>query len=152
MHSAPPVNYPLGRSRFAAALLLLLSLLGGAVTTLWWFHSPLYGWRSAGAFVALAAAAGFAAWQWWHSAQGTLAWDGATWMWKRERLAQAGVLEVSLDLQHWLLLRWTSGNDSHWFWLDRARCAERWDDLRRAVYSRAGPQALPGARLPAAKP
>jgi hypothetical protein len=151
MHSAPPVSYPLGRSRFAAALLLLVFLLGGAVTASWGFQSQLPGWRLGGACLVLAAAGGFAAWHWWHGAEGTLAWDGETWAWSGERLERAGAIEVSVDLQRWLLLRWTSGSESHWFWLDRARGAERWDDLRRAVYSRARPEALPGARSPAAK-
>ncbi|HEX9721083.1 MAG TPA: hypothetical protein VGA59_15295 [Ramlibacter sp.] len=153
MHSAPSVSYPLGRSRFAAALLLMAMLLGGAVTALWGFQSPSPGWRIGGACLVLAATGAFAAWQWWHCARGALAWDGQNWTWSGDRVAQSGgLLEVSLDLQHWLLLRWTSGGESHWFWLDRASRAERWDDLRRAVYSRARPEALPDARRPAARP
>jgi hypothetical protein len=150
MHSAPSVSYPLGRSRFAAALLLLAFVLGGAVTASWSFQSQSPGWRTGVACLALAAAGGFAAWHWWHGAGGTLAWDGQTWTWSGEQLAQTGALEVCVDLQDWLLLRWTSGGDSHWFWLDRARRAERWDDLRRAVYSRARIEALPDPRPPAA--
>jgi hypothetical protein len=152
MHSAPSVSYPLGRSRFAAALLLLALLLGGAVTALWWFQSQSPGWRLGGAWLVLAAVGAFAGWNWWDCARGNLAWDGETWTWSSDRLVQTGVVEVRLDLQRWLLLRWTSGNASQWFWLDRAGRRERWDDLRRAVYSRAKPEALPVARLPAAKP
>jgi hypothetical protein len=151
MHSAPPVSYPLGRSRFAAALLLLAFVLGGAVTASWWFQSQSPGWRVGGACLVLAAAGVLAAWHWRHAAEGTLAWDGETWAWSGERFERTGAIEVSVDLQRWLLLRWTSGSESHWFWLDRARRAERWDDLRRAVYSRARPEALPGASPPAAK-
>ena len=36
--------------------------------------------------------------------------------------------------------------------LERQRCPQRWFDLRRAVYSRASPQARPSARPPAATP
>jgi hypothetical protein len=152
MHSAPLVSYPVGRSRYAAALLLLAWLLGAAVIALWWLQSPSPGWRLSGASFVLAAAGIGAAWNWWHCVPGVLAWDGEAWCWSEARGERAGAIEVSLDLQHCLLLRWTSGDASHWFWLERAGSAERWDDLRRAVYSRAKLEALPDGRPPAAKP
>ncbi len=152
MHSAPSVSYPAGRSRFAAALLLLAWLLGGAVTALWWLQPQTPGWRPGAVCVVLAAAGAFAAWQWWHSEPGMLAWDGEAWSWSDGRAARTGTIEVTLDLQNCLLLRWTPENGPRWFWLERARSAERWDDLRRAVYSRAGLEALPDPRAPAAKP
>ncbi|MCM2252139.1 MAG: hypothetical protein NDJ19_07250 [Ramlibacter sp.] len=132
--------------------MLVALLLGAAATASWWLQSPSPGWRLGGACAVLALAAAFAAWRWWHSAQGTLSWDGESWTWSGGRLAQAGAVEVGIDLQRSLLLRWTSGRQTQWFWLDRSRAAERWDELRRAVYSRARPQALPGARPSAAKP
>ena len=152
MHSAPSVSYPVGRSRFAAALLLAAWLLGGAVIALWWWQSQSPGWRLSAAWLVLAAAGAFAAWNWWRSVPGTLAWDGQNWNWSGEPRAQTAVLEVSLDLQNCLLLRWTSGDVSGWLWLERTGRTECWDDLRRAVYSRARPEALPEPRAPAAKP
>jgi toxin CptA len=152
MHSAPSVSYPAGRSRFAAALLLLAWLLGGAVTALWWLQSQSPGWRLIAACLVLAAAGAFAAWNWWHSEAGMLAWGGETWSWSDGRGSHTGTIKVSLDLQRCVLLRWTSEIGSHWFWLERARSAERWDDLRRAVYSRARLEVLPDPRAPAAKP
>jgi hypothetical protein len=149
MHSAPSVSYPVGRSRFAAVLLLLAWLLGGIATALWWLQSQSPGWRLGAASLVLAVAGACAAWNWWHSVSGVLAWDGQAWSWGGR---QSGVLEVCLDLQHCLLLRWRSGSASEWFWLERAGSTGRWDDLRRAVYSRARPEALPEPRAPAAKP
>jgi toxin CptA len=51
--------------------------------------------------------------------------------------ALAGRVQVSLDLQQCVLLRWSAGRTPHWLWLERRQRPERWDDLRRAVYSRA---------------
>ena len=152
MHNAPSVSYPLGRSRFSAALLLAAWLLGGAATALLWLQSQSPGWREGAACLVLAAAGAFAAWHWCHAPSGTLAWDGECWNWSDGRFEETGVPEVSLDLQHWLLLRWTSGTATRWFWVARAARAERWGDLRRAVYSRARPEALPEAGRWAAKP
>jgi hypothetical protein len=152
MHSAPSVSYPAGRSRFCASLLLLSWLLGGAVTALWWLQAQSPGWRLSAAWLVLAAAGAFAAWHWWHSEPGILAWNGETWAWSDDRGAHTGTIEVTLDLQRCVLLRWSSENGSRWFWLERAGRAQRWDDLRRAVYSRARLEVLPDSRAPAAKP
>jgi toxin CptA len=62
------------------------------------------------------------------------------------------MLEVSLDLQRSMLVRWAGSGGSRWFWLERASRAERWEDLRRAVYSRAAPQAPPDAKRPTTTP
>jgi hypothetical protein len=152
MHSAPSVSFPVGRSRFMAAVLLLAWLMGGAVIVLWWSQSQSPGWRLGAAWLVLAATGAFAGWNWWNAARGILAWDGQTWNWSADPGAHDGAVEVSVDLQHWLLLRWTSGNTSHWLWLERTGQLERWDDVRRAVYSRARPEVLPEAHPPAANP
>ncbi len=152
MHSAPSVSYPVGRSRFAATLLLVLWLPGAACVALWSVQARAPGWQ-VGASVALVLLAGFcAAWNWWHAPQGDLSWDGENWNWSAAGQEAAGSLEVGLDLQRWLLLRLTGGKVVRWFWLERARYPERWEDLRRAVYSRARPQALRQEQSPAAKP
>jgi len=60
---------------------------------------------------------------------------------------------VALDVQFSLLLYLAEANAARrWVWLDRSDMPERWQDLRRAVYSRAGSDALPGAEPPAARP
>ena len=50
-------------------------------------------------------------------------------------------MEVALDLQRWMLLEGKTVSGTHWFWVERRGQPERWDDMRRAVYSRARPQA-----------
>lgn len=151
MHNAPSVSYPAGRSRFAALLLLGAWLLGCAAALLWQAQAP--GIVRLGVMLAALAASGlFAAWQWRRTPGGILAWDGAQWNWSAMPEAAATRVEVALDLQRTLLLRWTADGAARWIWVERAARPERWDDLRRAVYSRARPTALQQADRLAAKP
>ncbi|NPC56191.1 hypothetical protein [Caenimonas soli] len=152
MHSAPSVSYPVGRSRFAATLLLVIWLLGAAGVALWSVQVRAPGWQ-VGASAALVLLAGLcAARNWWRAPPGDFSWDGENWNWSAAGQEAAGSLEVGLDLQRWLLLRFTGGKVVRWLWLERARHPERWEDLRRAVYSRARPQALRQEQSPAVKP
>ena len=141
MHGAPSVSYPVGRSRFAAGILAAAWLLGCAAALLWWTHAP-DRWRMAMMLAALAVTGAAAAWSWRHQRRGILEWDGTAWSWSGHTGATAGQIAVALDLQHTLLVRWTAAGVSRWLWLARADRGDRWDDLRRAVYSRARPQAL----------
>ena len=167
MHSAPSVTYPVGRSRFLGMLAAMLWLAGAVAIAFWSFRSDAVGWRHATGFFAVVACGAFAAVAWRRSPAGALGWDGAGWTWHAPgdgRVAQAqaarsaappgiGELHVALDLQHHLLVRLHgTAHGARWFWLERERRAERWGDLRRAVYSRARPDALPGAMPPPAKP
>jgi hypothetical protein len=151
MHGAPSVTYPAGRSRFAAVVLGAAWLLGCAAALLWSSHSP-DPWRLAVMGAALLATGAAAAWDWWRRPSGTLEWDGGAWRWSAHPGDAAGQLEVSLDLQHTLLVRWKAAGVSRWLWLARGDRSERWDDLRRAVYSRARPQAPLPDSPPAATP
>jgi len=151
MHSAPSVSYPVGRSRFAGALLLCAWLLGGVACVAWRLASPPSGLRSAAAAAALALAAGIAVWQWWRMPTGILSWDQEQWSWRGAHMAAGASPQVSLDLQHWILLRWDAGRRSSWLWLERTSRPDQWPDLRRAVYSRARPEAPPAVRPSAAK-
>jgi hypothetical protein len=146
MHSAPSVTYPVGRSLFALWLLLLAWLAGAAALALWWGSGASGGRLGIAALLCLASGT-WAGLAWWRSPAGMLAWDGEGWSWAGG--AGGGRLEVSLDLQRAMLVRWAGAGASRWFWLERASRPERWDDLRRAVYSRAAPQAPPGTRHPA---
>jgi toxin CptA len=152
MHNAPSVSYRVGRSRFAAALLLLGWLLGALVTVMWALQPQLLGWRIWMAWVLLVIAGVLAAWNWWRSPRGALAWDGERWSWPGQAGVKDATLDVVLDLQRCILLRCTWRNGSQWLWLERTGASGSWDDLRRAVYSRASPEALPPVRPPAAKP
>lgn len=152
MHSAPSVSYPVGRSRFAGLLSLAAWVLGALAIAWWQVQAQAPSWRQWMAWSVLAGAGAFAAWAWARSPRGVLAWDGATWSWTEGQDVQAGTLEVGLDLQRWLLLRFCGSDSSHWCWLARTSLPERWDDVRRAVYSRARPEALPQVRASAPKP
>lgn len=151
MHSAPSVSYPVGRSPFAGGLLLLTWLLGVAALVLWGAPGQADGWRLAAAALLLACLGVLAARCWWHAPVGTLAWDGEGWSWSNQLGRETGEPDVCLDLQHRLLVRW-NGSGRLWLWLERASGAERWDDLRRAVYSRARPKAPRQDQQPAANP
>jgi len=149
MHDAPSVSYPVGRSPWAAALAAALWLAGAGATLAWSAQPQVAAWRIALAWTAVGVA-GVAAWRAWRLApRGLLTWDGADWNWND---AGGGRLQVALDLQRVLLVLWHGGEDRRWLWLERASCPARWDEMRRAVYSRARPAALPAAQPPAAKP
>ena len=76
---------------------------------------------------------------WNNAATGQLIWDGKVWRWESVSY-QTGIAEYELsliaDFQHMMLLRLQ--NQAHarlWLWVERKAAAERWLDLRRAVYS-----------------
>jgi toxin CptA len=145
MHNAPSVSYPVGRSRLAGALLIGIWLLGAAACVAWRLAAPASGVRTGAAAITVVLAGAMAAWHWWRMPRGTLTWDQEQWRWLSGSTAGAQAPQVSLDLQHALLLRWHSPSGSSWLWLERASRPEHWADLRRAVYSRARLEALPPA-------
>jgi toxin CptA len=150
MHNAPSVSYPVGRSRFAGALAFAAWLLGAATALSWWLAVPVPSWRSVVVAAAVAIAGALALFAWRRSPAGDLAWNGEGWTWSGAGGATSGDVVPSLDLQQWLLVRFGAGGAVRWLWLERTRSPARWDDLRRAVYSRARSRALPGAKPPAA--
>ncbi|MEO5660277.1 MAG: hypothetical protein ABIQ90_10855 [Polaromonas sp.] len=138
-HNAPPVVYPLGRSRYLGQLLLGLWLAGLFSVLLWWYLTRHLDWRIALAGLS-ALFAGLAVRSSWLSLpSGQLAWDGEIWRWESAGY-QAGVAEhavsVIADFQSSLLLRLENqAHASLWLWLEQSAMPERWLDLRRAVYS-----------------
>ena len=155
MHTAPSVSYPVGRSAFAGVLLATIGSLGLLAAAAWSIQSPVFTWRQATAFLAVAASGLLAARGWLAAPSGLLHWDGVGWQWQRAGTAQggqAGQAEVALDLQARMLLRFRAEEGGvHWFWLERKSDASHWDALRRAVYSRASaPNRLPGEPTPPA--
>jgi len=139
-HNAPPVVYPLGRSRLLGVLLLSLWLCGLLLTLAWFLQAADQpAWRTGLVCVLLAGTAAAAGTGWRNTPVGQLAWDGEVWRWESPGY-QAGVAEYSLsvlaDFQHVLMLRLE--NQAHaclWLWVERRSMPERWLDLRRAVYS-----------------
>lgn len=154
MHNAPAVSYPAGRCASAGAALAAIWLAGAAGIVLWAAQARVAPMAFAIACAALLAGGGWAGRAWLRSPVGTLSWDGQGWTWAAAEGAQAaGTPELALDAQRILLLRWQGPGRAQWLWLQRRTLPARWDDLRRAVYSRARPETPPGARPPGeAKP
>jgi hypothetical protein len=150
MHNAPSVKYPVGRSAWAGALLLCLWLAGLGVVALWSWVDPAPGRRQALGLALAAGVGAWAAWHWRHLPRGELGWDGAAWAWDGE--AGTGGIEVALDLQVAMLLRRPGQGQGAWLWLERGAAPAHWSDIRRAVYSRANPDAPQRAEPPSATP
>ena len=150
MHNAPSVSYPVGRPLFAGLLATGLWTAGVAVTWYWLRESDAPGWRQAAGAFALGVSGAWSLQVWLRSPRGEMHWDGAGWT--APHTAGTGSVEVALDLQQVMLVRWLGAHSAHWIWLERGSSPQRWLDLRRAVYSRARPPALSPARPPAATP
>jgi toxin CptA len=152
MHGAPSVSYPVGRSLLAGSLLLAAWLLGLVACTVWAWQGASAS-RLAVAAAACLAAGAWTGWWWHRQPSGLLAWDAGAWSWSAGGPeVESGSVKVQLDLQSLLLLRFTAQGDGRWLWVERARLPGRWDALRRAVYSRANPEAPPRAEPPSATP
>jgi toxin CptA len=138
-HNAPPVVYPLGRSRIQAGFLLGLWFSGVLLAASWFLTIPRLDWRLAAVCVC-SLLSGWAALSSWKNAPvGKLAWDGQSWRWESPGY-QTGIAEQQLfvlaDLQHLMLLRIENqAQASLWLWMERNAMPDRWLDLRRAVYS-----------------
>lgn len=136
MHNAPSVFYPVGRSRLLGLLMLAIWLLGLAATLAFAF-APGALWRVL-LVAGCAAIAGLVAARWWQrSPAGVLQFDSQQWHWQAHSVATVPLdhLAVHLDLQQALLLRGHRAGTPLWLWLDKGMAPQRWDDLRRAVYS-----------------
>jgi len=137
MHSAPSVTYPVGRSRFLGRMLAALWLAGAGVTALGWHSFRPDGWRVGVACAVLLLAAFMARHLWQAIPAGELHWDGHAWQAPGNHVLSPG-LRVHLDLQRHLLVRLHGESVAgRWIWLSATSSPARWNDLRRAVYSRA---------------
>jgi hypothetical protein len=137
MHSAPSVSYPVGRSRFLACVLAVLWLTGAALTALSWLRGPLVGWNVAISCAAVLSA-GLMTGQFWRRMPcGELRWDGRGWQGPGGSSVPRSI-RVHLDLQRHLLVSLHGpASAGRWLWLSASSQPDRWNDLRRAVYSRA---------------
>lgn len=141
MHNAPPVSYPVGRSRFQAGALGTLWLLGAATVAGWCWQVDVLGWRQGVAALAVVGSGLLAVYGWCKTSTAALRWDGQQWFWTGSGVACAVRVSAHLDLQHHLLLclRPEVGRPL-WCWAERASQPAHWRSLRRAVYSPARPQ------------
>ena len=144
MHAAPPVRYPIKPSRLrrlgeGGVFVFTLFCLG-----LWVYQTtPPMAWGLSALCLCLLALA-LMVQSTWGALPGELAWDGMAWsLHLQTRRASVwvghGSLNVLLDLQVVLLLRWRAEGllAGKWIWLERRTQPSRWHLLRCAVYSRA---------------
>jgi hypothetical protein len=136
MHAAPQVLYPLGGARVWWTLVGLLVLSTSALIAAVALSQP--GW------LAMTMGALMLPGCWWVTrgapsvAGAQLLWDGECWHLLGPR-PMSGQLQLALDLQMALLLRWVSpisGSDSGpmWLWIEQDTDPVIWKDVRRAVY------------------
>ena len=141
MHNAPSVSYPVGRCAFQRQLYLLLLLatlavlgawaLNQGITRVWWAAVWLAMFGSVLGALSLRYVA-------------TLSWSGQHWCLHDQSGKKPDVLgevEVILDTQKTLLLRWQPTSDKLstsfvWLWLGAEPSSTRWQALRCAVYQR----------------
>jgi toxin CptA len=137
MHSAPSVSYPVGRSRLLGRGLAALWLGGLVAMVVAWQRVSLEDSQVAVAG-AVWSLAGLMAWRSWRAMpQGELCWDGHGWAGPGASSSPAAV-RVHLDLHRHLLVHLQgNGAAGQWLWLSADARPARWNDLRRAVYSRA---------------
>jgi toxin CptA len=150
MHGAPSVSYPVGRSRIAGRLFLVLWICGACCVAVACLRLGKADWRF-GLLVMSALGAGGASWvsSGRRAPSSFLNFDGTRWSIPGPAGLQAADAKVALDGQSWLLVRLTEPRyAARWVWLERRALPQRWQDLRRAVYSRPVPagQALTGPR------
>ena len=139
MHSAPAVNFPVGRSRCWGWFMGLTGVLGFMVGLMLHFKSSintadqvLYDLFFLASFV-------FAVNVWRRSMTGHLQWDGQVWRWTVEGQFIQGFVTLHFDAQ--LLMIMTLRTDAGhvvWIWPERALDPTHWSALRRAVHSHTG--------------
>ena len=136
MHDAPAVDYPVAGSRFYRLVLLVAAMAVIGVDMLWLAQAQvmvLHWWLGLGGstiFCALALRAAGA------SPDGVLRWAGRSWWRESNGVQCSGTVDVCLDLQNVLLLRFSSGSGpQQWLWLEQTAAKDRWSALRRAVHA-----------------
>jgi hypothetical protein len=146
MHSAPPVRYPIKPSRLRQACEGGVFILALVCLGLWAFQTEPSMLRGLVALCLCLPGLLFLVRSAFGTHAGELAWEGAAWTFHVQAHEDpvwvgVGTLDVLLDLQLVLLLRWRSAGvrGGKWIWLERRSEPSRWHLLRCAVYSRAAP-------------
>jgi hypothetical protein len=141
MHNAPSVSYPVGRCAFQRQLYLFFMLTASALLGFWALNQGFTrGWCAAALFAVLGGVLGALSLRF----IATLTWTGQFWCLHDQSCQRPDVfgdVEVILDSQKTLLLRWQPTSDklfstSVWLWLGVEQSSSRWQDLRCAVYQR----------------
>ncbi len=151
MDTAPAVDVGLGDDSAARVAVAGLCAAAAASLSGWglaWLQVPAIG-TAVGVAAIAAALAG------WRAARVRprcrLRWDGRAWTLLVEGASTPldGVVDVALDLEVWMLLRF-DGSDGRrrWWPMSRRRHASRWHALRCALFARRRePQPLSGTRI-----
>ncbi len=146
MHSAPSVNYPVGRSRGATRILLFLWALGACCAGASCYLFDSAGWRQLLLVLSVVFAGVAAGFGLRRDGAGVLHFDGLHWTLTGAdptRAVHGARALVALDFQSLMLLRLTEpGRARRWIWIEQRAMPQRWRDVRRAVYSRP-PSAAP---------
>jgi hypothetical protein len=132
VHAAPPVRVSLGRS--SSWIVVVASCAGVAAANLVaWLLLRAEDAVGLAAVTGLAAAT-IAAWRaYCLHAPGEVNWNGAEWQWQ----GLAGSVQVALDLDAWMLLRFDPLHGKRrWIAASRASANGPWPALRAALYAR----------------
>jgi len=133
MHLPPPAQVSVGRNRvFLVVLVVWTAVYAGLFGALSGSMEPM-----ALAVLALTSAGawGHAAWHWWNSPIGTLAWTGREWIWQQAQDKQKCRVRWGADFQSVVLLELQmTGRPGKWLWVDRGVMgAGAWRSFRRAL-------------------
>lgn len=133
MQHARPVQFPVGRSRRLERFTTVLWSCG-AVAVGTWVAAATPTLTFTLLSVLLVALVGLLSRSACRSlVHGNLCWDGHSW-----RLDdQPGALDVIADGQGWILFRWRTSAVLQWGVAEGLNAPDRWNCMRRAVYSRA---------------
>lgn len=139
-YKAPPVVYPVGRSRWAAGTMVLGWAAAAGVTLAWTWaagpgdSAPTWGWAS------LLAAGWVLVWHWRSAPTGQLSWDGQDWLWVSRAYPVGTALlrpRIVIDLQSVIVVRLSNpAGAALTLWLDAGQAPSIWLDLRRAIHAR----------------
>jgi toxin CptA len=144
MHNAPSVTYPVGRSRLVARLLLVFWAAGACCACVASYQFNSMSWRQAILAVSVLAAAWGALHVFRQTTEERLVFDGQHWSLSGAGLLRAAQATVVFDFQALMLVRLDEpGRRTQWLWPARSNQPDWWQDLRRAVYSRAAPAGNP---------
>ena len=141
MHNAPSVSYPVGRCAFQRQLYVFLLLATLAVLGAWALNLGFTRvWWAAALLAMVGGVLGALSLRF----VATLSWSGQCWCLHDQsgtRPDVFGEVEVILDTQKTLLLRWQPTSDKLptsfvWLWLGAELPSSRWQALRCAVYQR----------------
>jgi hypothetical protein len=132
VHAAPSVRVSLGRSVGWVVVVASCAGIAAANAAAWLLLRAEAAVGSA-ALIGLAVAV-LVAWRLHRThAPGELNWNGAEWQWQ----GLAGTVQVALDLDGWMLLRFDPLHGKRcWIVASRASANGPWPALRAALYAR----------------